>query len=860
MSRARTVLALIVAGVLSPALAIPLVASGQDSLQHKPGVTISFRGLGTGAPTVFGRPRHFVPITAVLQNDGATDVEGLLRVYRSQEVAAGVAFSAVPEQGLFYERPVTIPRGGKRIEELYYYCQDREPDRICVVLETTTGETIVAAPHPKLDLRTGDLLALSVTSSDQDDAVSLAGATIAGPRRSYELQVKHGDPASLPEKPEGFGAFDLVILSDLDPRSMSKQQMRALTEWVELGGDLLVAFSGKAPEGLGALDDSLLPALPAPGEAVRMQDLHALEPLVPDAPPMERVKTAVRRVTARPGARILAGTADEPLIVRGRLGAGRITYFAFPLATLKSCWGTDKGSGGKTVLAFATHAPLEDLDSMQPPPIAPPLEEVLLNLTEALKTLDPPSSLLVAPLLILYVTLVAPLNYLVLSRLGKRDLAMATAAVIAVVFGAVFYLIGWYVHGTGSLVARAAIVELPADPEARARLDTMTGFFSTDRGVLDARIPKGAAVAPVAERPSGRGGRVVMPAGGTDASLKALELDTWSLRRFRTTRLDAVGAVVADLKVVNSTVVGTIENRTRWLLETPVLLVGERVIELKDLQPGEKRALNEPPYDLRDGLALDQRLRRGLDPNAFKARYGDPGGFGAGGGDPYEGSPARRFRAALQRRAQAMNAGPEGVPALLAACVEKDLGGVDLDAAAKVEVARALVLSEITIDVPGPDFTLRDLPASVVRGKGYEAFSGSTGSAAHLGFVATTNQDGFVTFEWRLPASRELPIEVKKLELAWHFQYEPDGDKTTLKLFNWPDGKWLPWERMKGVRNSYASDRNDLTHTPKTPEQLRRYVDPESGVVQVQIETSMADLYLYDLTLSVSASRKPRQR
>src|SRR5439155_5965734 len=266
-----------------------------------------------------------------------------------------------------------------------------------------------AAPHPKLDLRTSDLLALSVTSSDQDDAVFLGGAMIAGPRRGYELQVKHGDPLSLPEKAEGYGAFDLVILSDLDPRSLSKAQIRALSDWVELGGDLLVAFSAKAPEGLGGLDDAVLPALPAPGEPVRVQDLRALQALAPDAIPVEEpAKIPVRRVVAKPGARIIAGTDEELLIVRGRLGAGRVTYFAFPLAALKTCWGMDKESGGRTILALVAHPPVEDLDSTQPAPIAPPLEEVLLDLTEALKTLAPPSSLLVAPLLILYVTLVAP--------------------------------------------------------------------------------------------------------------------------------------------------------------------------------------------------------------------------------------------------------------------------------------------------------------------------------------------------------------------------------------------------------------------------------------------------------------------
>ena len=166
MTRARALLA----SLLPLTWALASVAAGQDKVEHKPGVTISFRGLGTTGANVLGKPRRFVPMTAVLENDGDADVDGLLRVYRSVEVQAGVAFSSVPEQALFYERPVKVPRRGKRVEEIYYYCQDREPDRICVAFEQSNGETVVPT-HPKLDLRPGELLALSVTSSDQDDAV-----------------------------------------------------------------------------------------------------------------------------------------------------------------------------------------------------------------------------------------------------------------------------------------------------------------------------------------------------------------------------------------------------------------------------------------------------------------------------------------------------------------------------------------------------------------------------------------------------------------------------------------------------------------------------------------------------------------
>ncbi|HZV01160.1 MAG TPA: hypothetical protein VFF73_30895, partial [Planctomycetota bacterium] len=576
MRRVIAALALAVAALAPAAIA-------QEKTPKKSGVTISFRGLGTQPAQVLGKPRRFVPITAVLENTGDQDADGLLRVYRSQEVAAGVAFSAVPEQALFYERPVKVPRGGKRVEEISYYCQDHEPDRICVAFEAANGETIVASPHPALSLHGAELLALSITSSDQDEGLALGGGNVPGPRRTYELQVKHGDPTSLPERPEGYGAFDFIILSELDPRSITPRQAHALVEWVELGGDLLVAASPKEGEALCAIEELQLPVSAATGDQSRTRELSALETLFgPGVPPLARSPVPVRRVTPRPGARVLAGTPEDPLVVRGSLGAGRITYFPFPLASLRSVWGSDKDSPARALVALCAHPPREDLESV---PTAPPLEEVLLNLSEAIKTLDPPSALVVAPLLILYVTLVAPLNYIILTRIGKRDLAMASAAVVAVIFGALFYGIGWYVHGSGALMARGALVELPPSKDMRARVETMTGYFSTDRGVLDARAPRGSSIAPIAERPNGRGAQVLETG---DPGLKAVELDTWSLRRFRTVRLERVGAVSLDLSLDDARVAGTVTNETQWLIETPVILVGDRCVELPDLKPGDK--------------------------------------------------------------------------------------------------------------------------------------------------------------------------------------------------------------------------------------------------------------------------------
>ena len=637
------------------ALALAVVAlSGSRAViaQDKPGpgVTMSFRGLAAGAPAVLGKPRHFVPLSVVLENRGPSDVDGLLRVYRGQEVPKGSAPSAVPEQSLFYERPVKLPRNARRTETVYYYCQEHEPgDRLCVAFESPGKDPVVL--FPKLELRTDAALVLSLSSNEIDDAAKLGGGAIAGPKRPYDVVLKRADLQALPDRAEGYASYDLIIVSDLDPSVLSAEQTKALRNWVLAGGDLLVAFSVKSADGPASFDDSLLPVKPAPGPSTEERDVRPLQAIAPGVlDPIEHPNMLVRRVIPDPGARILLGTPAAPLVVRGRAGAGRVTYFAFPLAAVAT-W-----PGSHSLLGLALRPPGEELEISRAP-AAPPLEESLLNLTEALRTLEPPSTLLIGPLLTLYVALVGPLNFVILTRIGKRSYSYATAAGIALLFGGLFYLVGWLYKGSHALVARAGIVELSSSPALPSRIESLTGFFSTELGVVDGKVAPGSCIAPIAERSLGRAARVVEPVG-SDFVLKDVQLATWALRRFRSIRVVSCGAVTADLRYEGARIVGKVSNLTHppVTLLAPTLFVGERCVELDDLPAGKTLDVEAIPTD-RPTLRVADCLIDQLSREAYGARFEDSS---ATGGDPYRSRSAPTHT----RHARA----PRGRTELLARC------------------------------------------------------------------------------------------------------------------------------------------------------------------------------------------------
>ncbi|MEJ7697451.1 MAG: hypothetical protein WKF78_12720 [Candidatus Limnocylindrales bacterium] len=111
----------------------------------------------------------------------------------------------------------------------------------------------------------------------------------------------------------------------------------------------------------------------------------------------------------------------------------------------------------------------------------------------------PPIGGLIA-LLGAYILLIGPINYLVLRRLDRRELAWVTMPVLIVVFAVGAYAFGSLLRGSDLIINEVAIVRgAPGATEGTAQ--AYLGIFSPSRGTYQLRIPGGAlAVHPVERR------------------------------------------------------------------------------------------------------------------------------------------------------------------------------------------------------------------------------------------------------------------------------------------------------------------------------------------------------------------------
>jgi hypothetical protein len=807
---------------------------------------------GAAGPTIRLVPRTFVSLRVVLENTSKQDIKGILRAYRGS--GAG---RATPALSLFYEAEVELPRQGRRSEVLYYYVQDKEPaSQLCVSFEPEEGP----APEPVFPKATGvDQLQLLLLSRDGIAEVlqkQLEDLLVSTQTHLLPTDALIADPDGLPDHSAGYGPYGAVVYAE---GTVPPEALPPLLEWVSAGGDLwVVSSAGRQP-----LPDELLEVIPVhvqPTTRSRLlTDLELVQPIWPNMP-RGQDPVVTDDVKLKTNAVVMAGTTNAPLIVRGRYGAGWVTYFTFPLDA-----GPLRGwQGTRPLLRDLLRPPPEDreLGGGSEAPPAPPLEEALLNLTEALESLEPPSTWVVAPLLIFYVALVGPLNFFLLRRAKKLSFSQITASAVAVLFGFAFYGIGVAYKGSESLVTQIGIVDLSAEAGRSSRLDVMTGYFSTGRGQTEAEGPQGALVGPLAAlKLSNREARLRRV--GDTVQLERVSLDTWALRRFRSLRSADVGHLELDLSLTDERITGTVSNKTQYTLRDPILVFAHNAIELNQIGPDEDRTLDRVPPVVARGREPVPALVKSLLKDArgrYRGYYGMETAGIVNAGPSKVATPSRRLYAAWRRRLERVPRLPGHIPALFLASAAVDPGGVLVAEGGRNALQRVLVVHEVQVAVaPKGRFAFQGLPPEVAlySSQGDASWLPTSGETGTIPILEGSMKDNFPTrvyWRWRLPAAQDLMLRMTSMKFRLQLDTDTtklDPKEVQLEFFDFTVGKYrklgdidkLP--RVSGITT---------WPEPRGPSETasRAALHPTTGEVWIRLNNaSGTDLGVLDVRLDI---------
>lgn len=293
--------------------------------------------------------------------------------------------------------------------------------------------------------------------------------------------------SNLPDRSVGLEAVDLMLISNANTGQLTPQQRNAIKEWVAGGGHLIVT-GGSAWEATAAGVEPLLPFQPSSSSLT--SDVAAIAPLSGTTESLPAGETIVARGTLTDDASVLAQDSEgNVLIARRASGYGLVDYLAFdPAAAPFAAW--DGLDGLWLSLVSSRDA-------------RPGWSYGFLNLTQGYNAVEIlpgvtalPEAMAMVGFLLVYVLLIGPVNYFVLSRIGRREFAWFTIPAMIVIFTIVAWVTGFNLRGTEVVLSRLSIVESWPDADT-SHVRQLVGLLSPRRANYNLSLPDNRALRPL---------------------------------------------------------------------------------------------------------------------------------------------------------------------------------------------------------------------------------------------------------------------------------------------------------------------------------------------------------------------------
>jgi hypothetical protein len=536
---------------------------------------------------------EWLPLSVSLANDGPA----VYAEVRADSTSAGDQTT--------YVAPVELPAGARKRLTLYVRpASFAKAMRVRLVEVSPPGSRRPSGAGKEgrlLDTQTVDLTVerntnylVGVLASRPQAFTILGGLTLnpAPEEQAFKGPPQYSRPvktipislADLPDRSEGLRALDALVLSGVDTSELSPEQGRALQNWVEQGGRLVLGGGAAAARTQAGLPEALVQAMRPAGELEDVMSLDGLERFAG-----EEVRTPGPFTVAWPSAgQALVEQDGRALVVEERLGDGRVSYVALDLAASPfDAW------AGTAAFWEKLLTPGSAYPSNASPDVSPRASRVssMAYPLQNLPALALPSLRWLAGLLALYILLVGPLNYVVLRRLRRLGWGWVTIPTVTLLFSAGAFAFAYEVRGGDVIINKISVITFGQDQQP---METFVGLFSPARRAYTLSFPGQALLAPLVteNNPWGQGGSASYAGAeiveGEPVQLRDVQVEQWAMQAFYVESPRPAGwAIEADLTVESGRIRGTLTNRASEAIEDAVLVQGNRCLQLGDLPPGQ---------------------------------------------------------------------------------------------------------------------------------------------------------------------------------------------------------------------------------------------------------------------------------
>lgn len=415
--------------------------------------------------------------------------------------------------------------------------------------------------------------------------------------RQSRIQVGSISIAGLPDRPAAYEGVDVLVISDISPSAVNPRALKALSMWTASGGTLVLSTGPNYQNYLNPFYDELLPVrITGVANLARFDSLSRLGRCAFPTGSM-----AVARSTVKPTVcSVVISESGVPIYAERRYGAGKVVYLAFDHLSKPFRDWNGQTEFWKSIISAKTPGPLveaqgsSDSRSSRYGPYYPGMQGQrqpdLAGVVEQNPSIKTPSFGAIAIFLFAYLIVLVPVNYFVLQRKQRRELAWVSTPIIVLLFAVGAYGIGYTMKGGRVHLDEATFVEGSTNSRY-ARAITEATLFSPASRSYQLAVSDPFSMGQVL--PTGEDERLPRAYIGEQTTIENIRMAMWSAETFESVSgVDLGGRIESDLMLDGTRMWGEIRNNTGIDFADCVVIWGGSSISIGGLAKGASAAVN----------------------------------------------------------------------------------------------------------------------------------------------------------------------------------------------------------------------------------------------------------------------------
>ncbi len=509
----------------------------------------------------------WIPARVTMENTGP-DINGRVQVSFQNE-SGGLSR---------YGQDIALPTTSRKDVFLYFY-----PPQFIRNLKVSlvAGDKVVSEQKLTLSCLSTDNMLFGVMS-DAPAAYDILNEV--QPLDGF-VKVAHVQPEDLPDQVQGWAGLDALIVAGVDTGTLTQAQRESLSTWIAGGGKLLIVGGPAWQETTAGLQDFLPVDIASTQTLTGLPDLQKY--LQSSVPIESQANVSVGNV--HKDAVVLVKQEGIPLLVEKDMGFGKVIYLAAdPSLRPLSEWQDMKKAYD---LLLGTR-------SVRPEWMKQQWDSYSANqAASTLNALNIPPFLSVCGWLVLYVIVIGPVNFFVLRRSKRRDLAWLTIPVLAIIFSALAYFYGSAYRGRHPILNRIAVIQA-WDRSTTADVHALVGLYSPRRTKYTLEANNQFMFYPFQNNSSGvqTGDNWLSSRVNAGSTLPEVQVEIGAMKIFSMQgnipavkfNHDLVITVSNDDPVLS----GAIVNDSKFILRDAVIFTSGEWKSLGDLAPGASTDIN----------------------------------------------------------------------------------------------------------------------------------------------------------------------------------------------------------------------------------------------------------------------------